>query len=172
MKSRDQPEGGQIPLTEKEYYAIRELFGAVSALEKYAGILERRAKINPGTWRDLRMMQEKAKGVLHGLLITIPIEKLRMIQKELPYIRVSVDVVKHKEPRRKNDEYTYVPTEAMETIMQEAIDWRCFACDNEGQDIWKCPLRKALEATYPFKLPGDNMKNCKFSGLNLGEEKD
>lgn len=166
MSSEDR----SMPLTEKEYYAIREFFGFVSAIQRYGSILKRRAEKTDGTWEEIERISRESENVLHNLLITIPVQKLQLIQRELPNIRVTVETVPERGRRKKTDEYAYVPTKDLETLIQKTIDWNCFACEKTGRDIEQCSIRKAVEAVYPFRLPGDSSKSCKFSGLNLGEE--
>ena len=166
MNSEDR----SMPLTEKEYYAIREFFGFVSAIQRYGSILKRRAEKTDGTWEEIERISRESENVLHNLLITIPVQKLQLIQRELPNIRVTVETVPERGRRKKTDEYAYVPTKDLETLIQKTIDWNCFACEKTGREIEQCPISKAVEAVYPFRLPGDSSKSCKFSGLNLGEE--
>ena len=166
MNSEDR----SIPLTEKEYYAIREYFGFVSAIQKYGSILKRRAEKTDRTWELIERISRDAETVLHNLLITIPVAKLQLIRRELPNIRVTVETIPEHGRRKKSDEYAYVPTKDLETLIQKTIDWNCFACEKTGREIEQCPIRKAVEAVYPFRLPGDSTKSCKFSGLNLEED--
>ena len=163
-------EDRSMPLTEKEYYAIREYFGFVSAIQKYGSILKRRAQKTDGTWEMIERISADAEKVLHNILVTIPVAKLQVIQRELPNIRVPVETMPEHGRRKKSDEYAYVPTKDLETLIQKTIDWNCFACENAGRERDNCPIRKAVEGVYPFRLPGDSANSCKFSGLNLEED--
>ena len=153
------------PLAEKEYYAIRELFGLISAIQKYGSILKQRAQMKSGVWEKMQRIDADSQDVLQSLLVTIPIEKLRLIQRELPNIRVTVETTPERGYRKKNDEYVYVTAKALDLLIQKTVDFECFACDKTGKAVADCPVRKAIEDTYPFKLPGGSDGQCKFSGI-------
>jgi len=165
MNSRDQP--GTMPLTEREYYALREFFGFMSAVAKHIGLLEKRAKMRPGCWEELNDVMEKTKKIIQTMLETIPIDKLRMVREELPHIRVSTEFEKPNGRRKKSDDYACVPCKELDMLIQKTIDWECFSCEKSGREMWSCPIRKAVDATYPFQTTGDTMTYCKYSGLNI-----
>lgn len=158
------------PLTEKEYYAIRELLALIGSFEKCAGLLDERAKLKEGLYDDLLNVRHDARYVLEQLLVTIPVEKLEMVRRDVQDIRVEVINEKVKRYRQKDDPYAYIPLRALEFLLQEIIDFRCFACEKTGLEIDTCKYRKAVEAVYPFKLPGGSRTCCKFSGLQMLEE--
>ena len=158
------------PLTEKEYYALRELLALVSQFERCADMLNERAKLKEGLIDDLNIVRQKAQYTLERLLVTIPVEKLEMVRRDVRDIRVEVINEKVKRYRQKDDPYAYVPLRSLEFLLQEIIDFRCFACEKTGLEIDTCPYKKAVEAVYPFKLPGGSRTCCKFSGLLMLEE--
>lgn len=90
MSSRDDP--NRPRLRGREYNAIRELFGLMSGLEKYMGLLKERAQLQPGCWRDLRLVEAKLEKGLEALLKTIPPDKLGQVQRDLDNTQVTVEV--------------------------------------------------------------------------------
>lgn len=157
-------------LTSREYYAIRELFGLVSSFERTKGLLEKRAKKLPGTWRDMNMIVAKGMRVMAALLSTVTIEKLKIISKELDNTVVNVDVVKRGMPQRKADTFTYVPTEALETLLRGIVQNECVFCEKTKREAKKCIWHNAIEATYPFELPELHKEHCRFSGFTIEHE--
>ena len=154
----------RTPLTSREYYAIREMFGIVSTFEKTMGYLEKRAKKLPGAWRDMNMISAKGQRLIAALLSTVPADKIKLIEKELHNTVVNVDVVRRGLPEPKIDEFTYVPQKALETLIDGIVQEQCFLCEKDKRQSKKCPWRKAIEATYPWELPEQYKEHCRFSG--------
>lgn len=160
----------RTPLSSREYYSIREIFGIVSSYEKAMGWLEKRAKKLPGVWRDMNMISAKAQRVVAAMLSTVPAEKLKLIEKELDNTEVSVDVVRRGLPQPKTDAFTYVPQEPLETLISGIVEHECVFCEKSKREAKKCPWCKAIEATYPYELPELNKEHCRFSGFVIEHE--
>ena len=160
----------RTPLTSREYYAIREMFGIVSTYEKAMGHLEKRAKKLPGAWRDMHMISAKAQRLIAALLSTVPADKLKLVEKELDNTVVNVDVVRRGLPQPKTDAFTYVPQEALETLIGGIVQEQCLLCEKDKRQSKKCPWRIAIEATYPWELPELHKEHCRFSGWTIENE--
>lgn len=163
---------GRFHLSEREYYATRQLFGAVSAFNNCAGELERRVREIPGGWRDLRLITVLSEKLLIGILRTVPLKKLAAVRRELENTEMIVQV-KRTAVQHSEDEiggYTYVPQRALERITQRVVDYECFCCDKHGADAKHCPLRRDIESTYMFEYPCQAKKECPFQGLTFGGE--
>lgn len=95
-----QPVLDRFPLSGREYYALRELFGVVSTFNNCAGELDKRVRSIPGAYRDYRMIQSVAEKLVRKLLTTVPKNKLVQISKELKYTRIVVEVKPEITPSR------------------------------------------------------------------------
>lgn len=160
----------RTPMTSREYYALREIFGIISSFETCKGHLQKRAKSLPGAWRDMNMIGAKAERLLAQLLSTIPAEKLGLIEKELQNTVVNVEVVRRGLPQPKKDAFTYVPQEALETLIGGIVQEQCLLCEKDKRQSKKCPWRIAIEATYPWELPELHKEHCRFSGWTIEHE--
>lgn len=166
-----QPVPERFPLSGREYYALRELFGIVSTFNNCADSLNKRVRSIPGgAYRDYRMIQTVSEKLLTEILKTIPYNKLLQISKELRCTHVTVEVRPEIGRRLKHDGenmLTYVPQRALERITEHAIDIECRFCEKSGKDAKHCQLRRDIEATYHYDYPDDG-KECPFAGLAIG----
>lgn len=160
-----------IPLTKKEYYTLRELFGIINSFEKCAQDLKARCQSIDGGWRDLRLIQSKSESLLHKLLMTVPREKLISIQKELPYITCEVKCVKDYTGKAKSEGYSYVPDAELSRVVARLIGERCLLCDKSGKEHKRCNLYKDICALYPWEMP-PRADRCPFAGMSAGIEED
>ena len=130
-----QPVLDRFPLSGREYYALRELFGVVSTFNNCAGELDKRVRSIPGAYRDYRMIQSVAEKLVRKLLTTVPKNKLVQISKELKYTRIVVEVKPEITPSRDDGNLlTYVPQRALERIMEKVVGYECFCCEKAGKD--------------------------------------
>lgn len=158
----------RVPLSYREYGALKYLFGLVSAFEVQSKELERRAHTIPYGWRDMRMLASVSARLLAKFARTIPEKKLRMIQQELRSTRVTIDVKNTVLPDNK-EKFTYVPEETLNRLIKQAFDHECLFCEKAGADAKKCPLRADIEMCYMFDLPADGTA-CPFAGITRLEE--
>lgn len=163
-----QPVPDRFPLSGREYYALRELFGVVSTFNNCAGELDKRVRSIPEAYRDYRMIQSVAEKLVRKLLTTVPKNKLVQISKELKYTRIVVEVKPEITPSRDDGNLlTYVPQRALERIMEKVVGYECFCCEKAGKDARRCQLRRDIEATYHYDYPDDG-KECPFAGMTIG----
>lgn len=163
-----QPVLDRFPLSGREYYALRELFGVVSTFNNCAGELDKRVRSIPGAYRDYRMIQSVVEKLVRKLLTTVPKNKLVQISKELKYTRIVVEVKPEITPSRDDGNLlTYVPQRALERIMEKVVGYECFCCEKAGKDARRCQLRRDIEATYHYDYPDDG-KECPFAGMTIG----
>lgn len=160
----------RIPLTGREYYALREMFGLISCYGKSLGYLEKRAKTLPGVWRDMHMISAKTERVIAALLSTVPTDKLRQIERELENTYVSVEVRRTVIAQPEREMFTYVPQKPLEALIEGVLRGECMFCEKDQRESKKCPWRKAIEATYPYELPEVYKEHCRFSGFTIDEE--
>ena len=162
-------EQGRYALSGREYYAIRFLFGMVSCFQESAKILKDRANVaSRSTWRDIRMVSSVCDKILDTLLSTIPYRKLAQIKTELSNTMISVDVTHGKGlPAPKKDAMCYVPEKAVESLINNMIDFQCFSCQKSLKEAKKCPYRKSIDDCFPYEPLGDKQDMCRYSGLNF-----
>lgn len=160
---------GRIPLTGNEYYAIREIFGMISALELGMGYLQERAHLKPGVWRDLKLVSAKAQSAVSELLRTVPRKKLEQITHDLEHTHVTVEIKPElkcvKPPQAEN--YVYVSALALDKLIDTVMQFECFACDKAGKDVKRCPVRKIIEDTFPYDFELDEDGGCVFRGCKI-----
>lgn len=117
-----QPVLDRFPLSGREYYALRELFGVVSTFNNCAGELDKRVRSIPGAYRDYRMIQSVAEKLVRKLLTTVPKNKLVQISKELKYTRIVVEVKPEITPSRDDGNLlTYVPSERWKESWKKSL---------------------------------------------------
>lgn len=169
-RMRNPDSDGRYTLSEREYYALRELFGIVSTFSEKAGELEARARTIQGGWRDMRMIQSVGAKLMGEILKTVPRKKLAQISRELHNTEVVVSVNRSicGEPGEREENLTCVPQRALERITQKAVESECMFCEKCGADVKRCQLRKDIEATYMFDLPGSKTE-CPYAGLVITE---
>lgn len=172
MRRIEKDADGRFHFSEREYYATRQLFGAVSSFNDCAGELKRRTQEIPGGWRDLRLITVLSEKLLLNILMTVPLKKLAAVRRELENTEMIVHV-KRGVTQHSEDEiggYTYVPQRALERITQRVVDYECFCCEKHGADAKHCPLRRDIESTYMFEYPCPAKKECPFQGMTFGGE--
>lgn len=162
------PDNERTPLSGREYYALRELFGMVSSFNNCAGDLEKRVKTIPGGWRDFRLLMTLSEKLMGKLLGTVPQKKLAMIRRELSHttceIKVTMDV-----SGRRAEGFSYVPDDALVNTVERVMNWECLFCEKRGADVKRCPVRKDLDALYPWDFPLKG-ETCPLAGMSI--EKD
>lgn len=155
----------RMPLSSKEYYALREIFGIVNAFEACQDALRARCGMIPGAWRDMRMISVRARKLAEALTRTIPLKKLESMQKDLECVRCEVKIVKDFTGKAKEQGFSYVPEKAIERLAERVINWECTCCDRSRVEGKKCPIRQDIEAVYPWPMPPRGEK-CPLSGLS------
>lgn len=163
-------EDGRYPLREREFSALQKLISAVSETVESMPLLEKRARNAEDAWDDLKEMGERAETALTKILLTVPQEKLMHIRKELRNTKIYYIIQPDGLPVNKREPFCYVPTEALNVLMNTVIDSECLVCYKTDKESRKCPIKKALERVLPWELPGTKTGECKYSGLALGTE--
>ena len=142
----------RTPLSKREYYALRQLFGLVSVFQICGDDLRNRLRGLSGGWRDLRMMQSVSDKLLRTILDTIPLQKLNILSRELTNTVCEVNV---RGPIGIHDESgtACVETAALERMMDRAMQVECFACEKLGKKARSCPMRKDILKLVPWDFP-------------------
>lgn len=154
-------------LTHDEYYALRTIFGLVSGYETNLVTLEKRIKHIPGGWRDAKLIASLSAKLLTNILRTVPVDKLKMIQKELSHTEVFCKVNYDVTGKTKTaDGYCYVPEKPLESLVDEVIGYNCLICDKKGNEYKRCKFYKSMKELYPWDIDiFPEYKGCPFAQL-------
>jgi len=155
------------PLRQKEYYALRTLFGMVEMFAKHAELLEKRVKGIPDGWRDMRMIASVAQKLMEHILETVPDKKLASIQKELRHTVVEIKVTP--DYSGENSGCCYISEDTLDGLIQRLMNAECFLCDKSGAAMKACGLRKTLADAYPWDFPTKG-EPCPFSMMRFENE--
>lgn len=154
----------RTPLNNKEYYALRQLFGVVNGWEQCQEILRPRCKQTATGWRDYRLILAKSVQLMEALLRTVPLEKLKSIQMDMTHARCEVKVVQDFTGKAREQGMCYVPEQALARLVGKVIDMECFCCDKTAAEGKKCPILRDIEACYPWPMAPKGTK-CPLAGL-------
>lgn len=164
IEYRKKDEDGRIPLSQKEYFALRCIFGAVNALSLHYSELERRTKGYKNGWRDLRCLVSLSEKVMEDILETIPRKKLLQIKKDLDNI---VCELKPRDVAKKNDDgFLCVPENALIHLCESATEFKCFGCEKSQKQAKKdCTLYKSIQAVLNYEL--EECDSCPFQDSGI-----
>lgn len=155
----------RMPLSNKEYYALREVFGIVNSFAKCEETLKTRCKMIPGGWRDLRLICTKAEKLMSDLLHTVPLKKLQSMRAEFEHTVCEVRVTKDYTGKAKENGFSYVPDRELERLVERIINWECTCCDKSAKQGKRCPIFKDIEALYPWPITAKTDR-CPFAGCS------
>lgn len=158
----------RIKLRGKEYAALQTLFALNSAYQIAAGDLEARAKMTPGTWRDMKLIASKIESVQNAILQTVPAEKLVAIRKELAMVHVYTRIEAPGIRTIPKERLSVVPTPALNELLNYLVNAECLTCDKSAAESRKCPWRKIVEDALPHEVGGEEGEHCKYSDMVLG----
>ena len=156
-------EDGRYPLSYNEYQALRAIFGAKNALEQTHKQLEQRVRLIPGGWRDFKLIMAVLDKLLNAVLRTIPAKKLVQIRSELSRTICEIKLQGVTGGLPDDKLLTVVPQGALETVVNESMTMKCFAC--ERCDYKRCELFKAIDSLYNYDFP--TPKTCPLADLTV-----
>lgn len=156
-------EDGRYPLSYNEYQALRAIFGAKNALEQTHKQLEQRVRLIPGGWRDFKLIMAVLDKLLNAVLRTIPAKKLVQIRSELSRTICEIKLQGVTGGLPDDKLLTVVPQGALETVVNESMTMKCFAC--ERCDYKRCELFKAIDSLYNYDFP--KTKTCPLADLTV-----
>lgn len=152
---------GRYPLSYRELLGIRCLFGANNALLQNYKELESRIRTIPNAWRDLKLIMKLQDKLLESLLKTIPTNKLKALRTELQHTICELRV--EKPLMQLHPDCSYVPTAAMERVIDHAVAVTCFGCERCGKDAKRCQLYQDLNELYHHECAQMKGDMCPFS---------
>lgn len=148
---RQKDADGRIPLSYREYSALRGIFSAVNALTIYHKELERRTKGYKNGWRDLRCLVSLSEKVMEDVLKTIPRKKLLQIRRDLDNTVCELKprgIVNHKE-----DGFFCVSENTLIELCEAATELNCFGCEKSNKEANKdCKLYKIIQSVFNYEF--------------------
>lgn len=159
-------EDGRIPLTGREYNALRCVIVAWNELDACSEALHERLNTIPHGWRDMRLAQSLITKLKNELYETIPYRKLRGIQTEIHNSRIVLTV--KGADRRIQDGVTYIDQESFVRIINRCIAMDCWCCEKRGKDVKRCEiLRLVTDILHYESDPGECPKDgCELQGVS------
>lgn len=148
-------------LTSGEYQALRSIFAAVSELATHETAIKSRARFVKNGWRDFRQCTTTLVRLMERIMNTIPLDKIRTIQRELDNTQLLIKV--NAAPIKVDDGITYIGVKDLEKLVQKACENECMLCEKDKAGVRHCEMRKCLENTYHFGLKQKDI--CPFNGL-------
>ena len=149
-------------LSNREYYALREIFGIENSFSRCAGELKNRAEMIPDCWMKINLIIKLADEVINDLLKTIEPKKLLAIRKELDNTICEVKVV-YNFAKTDDREFVYIPAKAVDRLVNRVMNNECLICDKNAKQAKKCPICEDFDDCYPWKIKpkGDE---CAYAG--------
>ncbi len=157
----------EIPLRNREYYATQHLFGFIHGFRVDAQQLQYRFSVI-NRWEMVQEILAKAEMILHDLLPTIPLNKRKLMLKDLENTRVEIKVVRDYTGQEK-PEYVYVKAKALDRMVNRVINDNCLCCDKTAKESKRCGIRKDADEIYPWEL-SPNGDLCPFAGTLITDE--
>ena len=159
---REKDASGRIPLSAREYAAIRAIYGSVNVLANYHSELERRCRGFKNGWRDLRCLVVLSEKLLYKVLKTVPVKKLMQMKKELDNTVCEVKV--QGVSGRTNDGFMYVSEDAIVSLCEAATEVHCFGCTKTHKEAKrKCPIYKSIQNVFNYDFDTPESGKCPLS---------
>ena len=80
--------------------------------------------------------------LLANILRTVPVDKLKMIQKELSHTQILCKV-DYDVTGKQEDGFCYVPEQPLEKLIDEVIGYNCLICDKGPDEYKRCEFYKS-----------------------------
>ena len=160
------------PLNGREYTRILELFAIVTMFADDADGLHKRAiQAGNNTWRDIQMIITVSRKVLNNLLATVPLKKLEQIKTEMSHAVVYTKVEPPwAKPTVSTKGFCYVPSDALNKLLNEVMDNQCLFCEKGKVEIRHCEIRKTFDDILPHRADGGNRSECQYAGIADGTD--
>ena len=157
----------EIPLGNREYYAVRNLFGFIHGFRAEAPKLKHRLS-SVDRWDMCMECLAKAEMIMQDMLPTIPLNKRKMMLKDLEHTTVEVKIVQDFTGQKKT-EFVYVSADALDRMIERVINENCLFCDKNAKQSRKCPIRVDTDELVPWELQ-PNGDLCPMAGMMITEE--
>lgn len=135
----------------KELQGVEFLSALSGQMGKYCDRLKPRFQNIPNGWRQYRMIQSALRNLLVAMYDTMTEKSLLRMKNMMQYGEVKIAIAPIE---RHALGYITVPEKDLATITTAALQNECVMCIKEGDEVKKCPLRKAMwEILPPDEIP-------------------
>lgn len=149
----------------KEMEAIQFLAALDGQLIISEPDIKDRLKRIPDAWRQYRIAKKFVSNVIIKLYETLPDKTLIYLDR----LHHRGEVIVRMKPVRTDDGTKLVPADAINILVNSAINAECPICLRTPTEMKKCKLRKALMIVAPpDNIP--NTKTCPYLGIQEIEE--
>jgi hypothetical protein len=131
-------------------------------------VLEKRARMVPNLWRDIRMVQTRLDGILSAILSTCPPEKLRHISADVRNTQLYVRVEAPGLHSQSTEGFSYTPTRTINNLLGYLVEHECMMCDKTPVEARKCPMRKIIDSALPHEVNTPDGEHCRYSDMAIG----
>lgn len=136
-----QDKDGKYPLSDTEWTAMRTLLASLNAMMWHTEEMRDRARLVPGTYRDLKMLEAKVPQIYNALICTVPDRKRAAIQAELQNSQIQLKV---KGATADIHSVVYVDEDVFVGLMDRLISMECWSCSKSYKASRKCPIMRAV----------------------------
>lgn len=159
-----------MPLSGKEYAALQSLFAAISHLQVLLPTLEKRAKMRPNLWRDIRLVESLVDRITNQIITTVPQDKLKHVSADIRNVRLYIRVEPPGLHSMGTDGFSYTPTSVINQLLAYVCEHECLMCDKSPRDARKCEYRRLIDAALPHEVDTRDGEHCKYSDMVIGIE--
>ena len=156
------------PLSGREYAAVQSLFAAISHTQELLPMLEARAKMVPGLWRDLCMIRKVSGTALDRILLTVPPEKLRHISADVRNTQLYIKVEPPGLHSMSVEGFSYIPTKTLNQLLCYVCEHECMMCDKTPVEARKCAIRQMIDDSLPHEVNVQDAEHCRYSDMAIG----
>lgn len=159
------------PLSRREYEAMKYSIACVNATLYMLEALKPRIRecMPKGFWRDANLVASIQKKLMDGILLTIPAEKLKIMQSEIQRYELYVRTAGAAGYDNDEGDNVVIPRQTLKDLANFAGETNCSMCMKTGKAARKCKLRKILADTFPYNPPqvvGES-EECIFTGYSF-----
>lgn len=139
-------------LSEKEYWAFKQMVGALNTIVNNQDVLEGRCKLVKNGLRDIRMVRSVLMKLYENVWKqTIPVDQQERIRLEFQNTKTYIDVSRPQDNGHR-PEYCFMPTRNLENILNRVMEQECQWCMKCGKEVSRCKLKQDIEATYEWEI--------------------
>ncbi len=150
----------------KELHGVEFLAALSGQMDKHCMILKPRLQAIPNGWRQYRLIESTLHKLLGDVYQTMTVKSLQRMKNMMQYGEVKISIAPIE---RHALGYVTVHEKDLALVVTKAMQGECAMCIKDGDDVKKCPLRKALwEMLPPDEIPRfgcpyreNSMEGCK-----------
>lgn len=170
---RKPDENGRIPLSGKEWNALRCVQTAMNELDVCQGYLKERLKLTRHGWRFLRAALAMMERVCDCIYSTVPAKKLAAMREEVGHSQIRL-IVKGADDRMPPG-IVYVDEDAFIAVMDYVISQECWCCEKVGKDVKRCHIKQLILGVLhyesdPVEFPDEG--KCELAGCTSSRKED